>query len=1006
MTMQAGDLLVSARADMTGALKGLSDLEAAVTKSEKTLGDKGQVMGKAVGEGMTKGLSGEQGRVRTILKDMAGLSDYNAEASFSEKGAVIGGALGRGVSKGLAIGLGDVGALVDTATNLFAAGLAAIPQVGLGMSAAFKEMSGALTDATARGFLYNDNLRKQQIQLGLVSESADEAKQKLKALGDITNSTGIKRGFLVDSLQQLEMFGIKTERAENLIRGLAKHATAFGHDDISGATALISRMMETGKVDGRMIKAFAGQQIDLNAAVSSELGISREAAHDALMKGVLSPKNLTAILTDFLNSPKFTQAADAMIRTTQTGQANKYERGVNRILGSATEDAYNASIAGYQAANAAVQSPLAGSMAAKAELALSPVTNSIEAMLKSVQGGDVFGGALKIGQGIIDGVDKGIRSSDNTLIKGGVEVLDKFDTGLRDFLGMHSPADFTVPVGEGLMLGIGKGFAGALDNTEKQYLQPAVEALRARLEKLLNDPHMQAMLEVIKKSEVGNDKNPYGRAFGHGGHIDPNTLKADGSNWYGERVFSPSLHRSVMTHAFGAYQAEPGTYRDFSRKTGVTDVSPHSQDLFAVHDIMSKYPKALQMILEGNAQGAMSALKKEWESFAVNPASKRASLVSGFDSFIASGKAMNVRIVEAVVGGDMGAPTAADNAYMRNKMLVRPHKREDSGPAAKAIGDMYDESGKLIGVWHEVEQTIHDTGQMVINVKGGFTELVTEGKMLGAEFLNLKPTVLEVEAAVENTGQKLYTAAEKGKGNIKGLGADLREMGFTSAGLSKTFESSFMNAIGHTREGIKGMARTFALDMINAILQVEEKWLAAKFASALFGSGKTDENGKTKGGLLSGIFGKIVGAVIGGALGGGHIGGFTGGGGTGMNFGSVNSSGFMSAGAINNFFSGGHAKGGYISGEGSGTSDSIASMLSNGEYVVKAAAVSSYGRENLDAINSGQQIASIAPPPAPITIHVTNNFQAHPQTGAFAPQSAHQAASTVLAQLNKAQRRK
>jgi hypothetical protein len=105
------------------------------------------------------------------------------------------------------------------------------------MSAAFKEMSGALTDATSRGFLYNENLRKQQIQLGLVSESADEAKQKLKALSDITNSTGINRGFLVDSLQTLEMFGVKTERAENLIRGLSKHATAFGRDDISAPQA-------------------------------------------------------------------------------------------------------------------------------------------------------------------------------------------------------------------------------------------------------------------------------------------------------------------------------------------------------------------------------------------------------------------------------------------------------------------------------------------------------------------------------------------------------------------------------------------------------------------------------------------------------------------------------------------------------------------------------------------------------------------------------------------------
>jgi hypothetical protein len=86
LSITAADLLVSARADITGAVKGLSDLEAAVTKSEKTLGDKGQIIGKAVGDGMTKGLAGEQGRVRTILKDMAGLGDYNADMSFSQKG--------------------------------------------------------------------------------------------------------------------------------------------------------------------------------------------------------------------------------------------------------------------------------------------------------------------------------------------------------------------------------------------------------------------------------------------------------------------------------------------------------------------------------------------------------------------------------------------------------------------------------------------------------------------------------------------------------------------------------------------------------------------------------------------------------------------------------------------------------------------------------------------------------------------------------------------------------
>ena len=48
----------------------------------------------------------------------------------------------------------------------------------------------------------------------------------------------------------------------------------------------------------------------------------------------------------------------------------------------------------------------------------------------------------------------------------------------------------------------------------------------------------------------------------------------------------------------------------------------------------------------------------------------------------------------------------------------------------------------------------------------------------------------------------------------------------------------------------------------------------------------------------------------------------------------------------------GFADGGYISGAGGPTSDMIPAMLSNGEYVIKASAVSSYGKGMLDAINN------------------------------------------------------
>lgn len=55
---------------------------------------------------------------------------------------------------------------------------------------------------------------------------------------------------------------------------------------------------------------------------------------------------------------------------------------------------------------------------------------------------------------------------------------------------------------------------------------------------------------------------------------------------------------------------------------------------------------------------------------------------------------------------------------------------------------------------------------------------------------------------------------------------------------------------------------------------------------------------------------------------------------------------------INSAGLGGFARGGRISGPGSGTSDSILARVSNGEYVVRAAAVSHYGTGLLSAINS------------------------------------------------------
>jgi hypothetical protein len=53
----------------------------------------------------------------------------------------------------------------------------------------------------------------------------------------------------------------------------------------------------------------------------------------------------------------------------------------------------------------------------------------------------------------------------------------------------------------------------------------------------------------------------------------------------------------------------------------------------------------------------------------------------------------------------------------------------------------------------------------------------------------------------------------------------------------------------------------------------------------------------------------------------------------------------------------GYATGGYVTGPGSGTSDSITAKLSNGEYVIKADAVKKIGVDKLNKLNSGNSKA-------------------------------------------------
>ena len=128
---------------------------------------------------------------------------------------------------------------------------------------------------------------------------------------------------------------------------------------------------------------------------------------------------------------------------------------------------------------------------------------------------------------------------------------------------------------------------------------------------LLNHPKIRAMLNVIKKAEGADYNTRVG-----GGKF------SDLSKKPGQKVFIKSINN--YSSAEGAYQFLNGTWDNVSKKLGLKDFSPYSQDLAAVHLI--KQRGAVEDILNDNFEGAINKLSKEWASL---PTSRGSSAYKG-----------------------------------------------------------------------------------------------------------------------------------------------------------------------------------------------------------------------------------------------------------------------------------------------------------------------------------------------------------------------------------------
>jgi tape measure domain-containing protein len=770
----------------------------------------------------------------------------------------IGTSFGKKLSGAIAIGLGDVGKAVDALVNITESGLRGIPVVGGAIAATFHEVSGVLQDATARGFAYNDVLKEQKIQLDLVTGSAEETKRELTEIGQIAFKTNVGRSFLVDAVQDLQLFNVDAQKALDLVRGLSNQATATGGGEgrVLALTDLIERVLETGKLDTRAVRQLIRQKIPVYDIIADELKVSKQRAKQLINSGALSGEDLITVFTSEFNKEKWSRAAEEMTQTVD-GMTGRYTSAVNKLLGVATKPAYDTSVKALNEAVGAVRGPQAGQIAAGAQSAIKPVTSLVEQVGSALKSGDIFGGALKLGEDVKAGLQKG-------LVNAGLDAAKGFIGEFREGIGAHSPATEFVPIGEDTAKGWKIGFAaemqtgGGLMGLFQQTGRRGGLGAGAWTQKQLE--FAQKILAIAK--EVGATEKQIQAAFA-ASNVESrfNTLVEGDRDGRGR------------PRAFGPFQMWPSKGWGTKEQTLDPDYAIRKFFEVAARQSQAGTPGQLAQRVEGSAYP-----RRYDEQFGT--AARLLSAVRGGEVVPTRDDELSaaVRDLAASTNWRTRGDKSPDEGRGRFQDLdpgdqlrvlqgLAGYKGAVGGDLTGGVGRFAEQSTPLPGVAsRSFDNSMLQPAQAFSDIGGAGTSAADSWRKLNVLISEDIADLQKVGDTTESVGERSEAAMEKLRGKVHGLGQDFRDLGFTTENMSGIFESSFEDAFAHTSEGWRSMLGTFVLDFAQAVEQMVAKALAAKLATALFGEGTP--GGKS--GWLSALF-NIAGAALGASVGGSNI---------------------------------------------------------------------------------------------------------------------------------------
>jgi tape measure domain-containing protein len=703
-----------------------------------------------------------------------------------------------------------------------------IPQIG--------QLAGALvrplTSAAEAGVKFNAFLETSKIGFTTLLGSEEKAVAHLAELQRFANTTPFQFEDLVGASQRMQAFGFSARDIIPTLTAVGDAVSSTGSiskETLDGVLLALGQIKTKGKVSAEEMNQLAERGIPAWDLLAKAIGKTVAQTQKLATAGQLNGGAAVQAIAAQMEAKYGGQMA--RVSNTFTGRMSNLEDIRQQAQGKATE---NLTRDISETVGAALQrGDVASSLAATINMAISPVSGLIKTAAVGLLGGSIT-------SGLTEGIAAGKGAVLNAAMDLGLGSIEALATSI----GAHSPAVKFIELGEfagqgfeiGLMNSTRRAFIN-FDKLTKEQLENARKIIEVGKQMGAPEKHVRAAISTgIVESRMRNLS--YGDADSHG-VFQQRPLKEWGST-----------------------------------VAGTMDVA-NAARMFYEH--AAKYDRS------GMSAGELAARvqrpRKDLRGL-YGDALPAADNIIG--RLVGGGNALPVR----VVGGDMGAPTAADNAYMRNKMLVRPRQREDYGGRDPFVKPEWTTSNSTGGGFvdrYDKETGIGALAPPVANLLASIQQIdgllpyiprVFDESARAAEKAHL--TTSYILDDVEKTGVAGNAVADSFNkaDQAAGAWADRVIKGGNKANdifkeLSKNSEQVLVGALTNAKGGIMGIFHDIGAGWWQMLKQMVAQAISTNLNKALFGDTSKEGSGDGGHGLIGSIIGGLGGLLKGGKKSGG-----------------------------------------------------------------------------------------------------------------------------------------